>query len=203
MAGLYWGHPEPLAIATLVNEPHDRSHQHQSFFGPLRHHVPRPEAYPNLPDVDVREDASSYLIDVEVPGIKSPEAIKLQWISPRGFVLTGDVRRPGEIDPTDLKDSKPIQKNAQVNAYGRNGSGGAHETAILPDFHAVPHLLTGERRVGFFKRIFTLPIEVAADKVTAKLEAGLLSLRVPKHQAARGKGVIAIECVRGGVPRCT
>ncbi|KAK0951680.1 hypothetical protein LTS01_025153, partial [Friedmanniomyces endolithicus] len=104
------------------------------------------------------------------------------------FVVAATQSAPGSVcaDPERAREGS--------SAIGRRGGCrlAPQDREILPDFHAVPHLLTGERRVGFFKRIFTLPIEVEAGKVTAKLEAGLLSLRVPKHEAARGKGVIAI-----------
>ncbi|KAK3617129.1 hypothetical protein LTR56_025505 [Elasticomyces elasticus] len=122
--------------------------------------------------------------------------MKLQWMSDRGFILSADVRRPGETaqptEPTHVKDSNPVK-----NAFRHNGSDGTqstHETGTLSqELDALPHLLDGERRIGFFTRVFTLRIEVEVDKVTAKLEARLLSSNVPKHHAACGKGTIAVE----------
>jgi HSP20 family molecular chaperone IbpA len=43
-----------------------------------------------------------------------------------------------------------------------------------------PELLVRERRLGPFRRHLTFPEEVDMEKLTAKLEAGLLHIRVPK-----------------------
>ncbi|HUG39751.1 MAG TPA: Hsp20/alpha crystallin family protein [Longimicrobiales bacterium] len=51
-----------------------------------------------------------------------------------------------------------------------------------------------ERRWGTFNRRFTLPRAVAADRITADLEHGILTIRVPKAEEAKGR---KIE-VRGG-----
>ncbi|KAK0970548.1 hypothetical protein LTR54_017939 [Friedmanniomyces endolithicus] len=178
MTAIYWGSLDPLPVPLLVNDAHERTHQHQSFVASLAGRHPRPQAYPNAPDIDIRDAGTDYLIDIEVPGIKSTADLHLHWMGNRGCMLTGDVRRPGEAAPqfegVDPKDLTGIAKRQAL---------------------ALPHLLIGERRLGFFKRVFTLPIEVEADKISAKLEAGLLSLKVAKHHAAKGTGVIAIETV--------
>ncbi|KAK3613799.1 hypothetical protein LTR56_027669 [Elasticomyces elasticus] len=108
------------------------------------------------------------------------------------------MRRPGErakpTEPMHVKDSNPVE-----NAFRHSGSDGiqsTHKTGTLSQgFVAVPQLVNVERHIEFFKRVFKLPIEVEADKVTTKLEARLLSLNVPKHHATCGKGTIAVESV--------
>ncbi|TKA67722.1 hypothetical protein B0A55_08984 [Friedmanniomyces simplex] len=187
-------------IPVLVNDAHERTHQHQPFLASLARHHPRPREYPNSPDVDIRDAGTDYLIDIEVPGIKSTADLHLHWMGNRGFMLTGDVRRPGEAAPevegVDPKDLTGIAKrNTASNGNGENGDSHKPKPFASPEALALPHLLIGERRLGFFKRVFTLPVEVEADKVSAKLEAGLLSLKVPKHHAAKGTGIIAIEAV--------
>lgn len=42
---------------------------------------------------------------------------------------------------------------------------------------------------GAFRRVLRLPVATDADKVEAHLEAGILTLRLPKSQAARTKSV--------------
>lgn len=42
---------------------------------------------------------------------------------------------------------------------------------------------------GEFRRVLRLPATVDADKVDARLEAGILTLRLPKSEAARTKSV--------------
>ncbi|KAK1043654.1 hypothetical protein LTR74_018399 [Friedmanniomyces endolithicus] len=200
MAALYWGSPDPLPVPLLVNDVHERTHQHQPFLASLAGHHPRPQAYPNAPDVDIRDAGTDCLIDIEVTGIKSAADLHLHWMGNRGFILTGDVRRPGEAGPefegVDPKDLTGIAKR-DVTSNGKEDHDDSHrgKSFASPEALALPHLLIGERRFGFFTRVFTLLVEVEADKISAKLEAGLLSLTVPKHHAQRGTGVIAIETV--------
>ncbi|KAK3645631.1 Heat shock 70 kDa protein 1A [Elasticomyces elasticus] len=193
MSGLYWGYPDNLPFAPLMNDSHERTHQHQPFLAPLRHHV-RPEEYPNNPDVDVRDSGDDYLIDIEVPGVKNTADVHLDWTSSRSFVLSGSVHRPGTAEVVESgMDDAATSIPKKSTGYERNGSVG-HKPNAKEEVQApgLPHLLAGERRVGFFKRVFTLPCEVDVEKVSAKLEAGLLSLKVPKHQSAKGKGSITI-----------
>ena len=50
-------------------------------------------------------------------------------------------------------------------------------------------LLHGERRFGHFRRVLTLPAQVDADNVSAKLEHGVLSLTLPKAEAERPRRI--------------
>ncbi|KAK5714112.1 hypothetical protein LTR15_011020 [Elasticomyces elasticus] len=152
------------------------------------------EDYANIPDVDIRDSGDDYLIDIEVPGVKNTADVHLDWTSARSFVLSGSVRRPGTAEVVESKmDDAATSIPKKSTGYERNGSvGHKHNAKEEVQAPGLPHLLAGERRVGFFKRVFTLPCEVDVEKVTAKLEAGLLSLKVPKHQSAKGKGSITI-----------
>jgi len=83
-----------------------------------------------------------------------------------------DVEVPG-IDPATLDisvtgDVLTIrgEKHDQTGQEGRN-------------YHRV------ERRYGSFTRSLTLPAQVEADKVDAKAHFGVLSIRLPKKDAAR------------------
>jgi len=46
-----------------------------------------------------------------------------------------------------------------------------------------------ERCYGSFRRIFTLPTQADADKVTASFENGVLTVKVPKTEVAKGKKI--------------
>lgn len=46
-----------------------------------------------------------------------------------------------------------------------------------------------ERTFGTFVRVVTLPFEVNREKVEAKLEHGILSVRLPKHEAAKPRKI--------------
>jgi HSP20 family protein len=46
-----------------------------------------------------------------------------------------------------------------------------------------------ERPVGEFSRVLTLPVEVNADKVEARLSDGVLSIRLPKAESAKPRKI--------------
>jgi HSP20 family protein len=46
-----------------------------------------------------------------------------------------------------------------------------------------------ERGYGKFERTFTLPVQVNADQVQARLEQGVLTLTLPKSEAARPRKI--------------
>jgi HSP20 family protein len=46
-----------------------------------------------------------------------------------------------------------------------------------------------ESSYGSFHRVIPLPVEVVADKATAKLKDGVLTLNLPKSKASKRKGV--------------
>jgi HSP20 family protein len=52
---------------------------------------------------------------------------------------------------------------------------------------AVPY--RQEREFGSFVRVLTLPVPVDANKVEARLENGILQLRLPKHEAAKPRKI--------------
>jgi len=161
-----YGAPYPL-----VDHPHERTHQHQTFWRYMQHQKPDQKLYPNYPDVDIRDATTEYLIEIEVPGAKDSSEITCQWTSMKSLVVTGNVTRPawksgksaGKATADDSGDSKPAE---------------LHE----------PYLLVGERKIGAFRRNFYFPVEMEMEKMSAKLEAGLLRLRVPKHEQHVPKG---------------
>ena len=63
------------------------------------------------------------------------------------------------------------------------------------------YVVLGERRIGSFRRLFTFPVEVEHESMTAKLEAGLLKIRVMKklHHVPKGSGRIDIDVVEQAV----
>lgn len=147
----YYDLPPPL-----VDNPHERHHQHQSLVQYLARRHPRPEEHPNQPDVDFRDAISEYLIEVEVPGIKKPDEVVVSWTGSRSLLLTGDVKRPDYGTP--------------ANATVEEEQTEQHPGGV--------HLLVGERRVGPFRRYINFPTDV--ENVNVTLEAGVLKIRAPK-----------------------
>lgn len=52
-----------------------------------------------------------------------------------------------------------------------------------------PNYYRQERRFGAFRRAFTLPKDIEADKAEAVVEDGVLTLSIPKSEAAKPKTV--------------
>lgn len=55
-----------------------------------------------------------------------------------------------------------------------------------------------ERSYGKFERRFTLPATIAADKIEAHYESGVLNVALPKAEAAKGRA-IQIQTGQGGL----
>ena len=58
-----------------------------------------------------------------------------------------------------------------------------HETGSEGKYHLL------ERTFGAFRRVFRLPGTVRADAITAELENGLLTVRLPKAEEARARKI--------------
>ena len=147
----YYDLPPPL-----VDNPHERHHQHQNLVQYLSHRRTRPEDHPNQPDVDFRDAIKEYLIEVEVPGTKKPDEVTVSWTGHRSLLLTGNTKRPdyGAAENVDVEEDKEKPEAGGV------------------------HLLVGERRVGPWRRYINFPTDV--ENVNVTLEAGVLKIRAPK-----------------------
>lgn len=151
----------------LADHMHQRTHQHRNLFHYLTHQKPRPEDFPNQPDVDVRDAVTEYLIDMEVPGIQNPHEISVSWTSTRSLVISGNIAGP---EPGKVVPEKHENKTGTRDANGSWKDSEPHG----------PEIILQERRIGPFRRRFNFPDEANMEKLTAKLEAGLLKVRVPK-----------------------
>src|SRR5262249_37447655 len=91
------------------------------------------------------------------------------------LTVTGEVTRPGEPCASPPKDASEESQN--------------NDGDIDPKHMPVsPLLLVEERRVGPFTRVFFFPAEVDTDKeIDARLEGGLLTLKIQKKHAPRWK----------------
>ncbi|KAI7477863.1 hypothetical protein KC351_g8584 [Hortaea werneckii] len=184
----YWDPPP-----TMVDHPHERLHQHNSLLGAMAHKKPDPKMYPNRPDVDISDATDYYMIDIELPGVKDANTIRLHWLSWTSLIVSGESNRPwnsttpSNTTKTAHSDSKlkPSESETSANTEIHMESADLAQTnrAALP-----PHLLIGERRIGAFRREFHFPVEVDVDKVDAKLEAGLLRIQLPKKLYSYPKG---------------
>jgi HSP20 family molecular chaperone IbpA len=161
----------------LVDHPHQRPHQHNTFLGVLARRKPDQNTYANTPDVDISDALSHYLVDIEVPGIKDPSSISVLWTSWRSLVVSGSTFRVWRSQHDVVANNATSEDDQQ------------EEREDLP-----PWLVMGERRIGSFRREFHFPVDIDIEKLDAKLEAGLLRLKVPKqlHTYPRGSGKVKV-----------
>jgi len=111
--------------------------------------------------MDLIDDIDHYLIEIELPGVKDPADVKCKWTSTTSLIVYGVTHRAGEESATS-------QDNGDA----------------VDDLHKDgPYLVISERRIGTFSRRIHFPLGVSMEEMTANLEAGLLSIKVPKKVA--------------------
>ncbi|GAB7322252.1 hypothetical protein MBLNU13_g03242t1 [Cladosporium sp. NU13] len=172
----------------FADHPHAREHQHMTYLQFLARKQPDQKNHPNYPDVDIRDAVSHYLIDLECPGVKDPADIHCQWTSSRHLTVSGTTARPEYVPYSDaelLALMPGVCREKDIPAL----QDGEHERPV--------YVVLGERRIGSFRRLFTFPVEVEYESMTAKLEAGLLRIRVMKklHHVPKGSGKVDIDVV--------
>lgn len=156
----------------LVDHPHERLHQHNTFLGVMAHRKPDQKTYPNHPDVDISDAIGYYLIELELPGIKDASAIALNWTSCRSLVVAGTSFRSWELKPTSDTKSVSNGEKDRIDATSEGGLNNrapkdAKEETDGRNTHLPPYLVIGERRIGSFRREFHFPVELDVEKVEA------------------------------------
>jgi len=176
--------------APIVDHLHERQHRRQSLIQYLTHRKANLSPIINQPDVDIRDADKEYFIDVELPGVGNKEAITIEWTSNRDLYISGDVDRPSI--PEDSIGHDVHKKSVTAETGTRDTTTG--EWIPPRDPHPKkPTLLAAERKVGPFRRHFTFPLEVDMEQLKAKLDNGLLVIRVPKRVNAKNTGRVRIE----------
>jgi len=187
-AGLYVSDYLP----PYVDHIHERPHHHQNLIQYLAHKRPTPAIV--YPDVDMREADNEYAIDVELPGVRNKSSIKLEWISSRSLLISGNIERPALSSETKPSSAPPKEESSSTatTTGGRDANG--EWVAPHDPEPAMPTLLVNERKTGPFQRHFHFHIDVDMKHLKAKLEDGLLSIRVRKQPSENiGTGRITIE----------
>lgn len=91
-----------------------------------------------------------------------------------GIVIRAEL--PG-IDPKD------VSVTIDDNILTLRGERHVEEEAKKENFHRM------ERAYGVFARSFTLPAHVDASKVTAEFKDGLLTVKLPRSDAAKSRAI--------------
>jgi len=115
-----------------------------------------------LPALDISEAGDVYQIEAELPGFQLDDIDVT--IEGRKIVISGQ-KETGQAE-TEMKEA----------AADADEQSAATEERI---FHR------RERRFGSFSRTITVPVHVDATQAEAEISHGVLTLRVPKAEAAR------------------
>jgi len=152
--------------------------------------------YTYTPDADLRETDADFFLDLEVPGVSDKSSIKIHWASPRLLIVEGDVTRPTTEDASPAtasaaaRNEKPdTVENGSVHAQHQQDH---HEPSLYPVVDGM-RLIACERKIGHYLRDFTFPVDIDRNGVKARLDAGLLQIRLPKRQSSEDKWIIEIE----------
>ncbi|THV71558.1 hypothetical protein D6C78_03729 [Aureobasidium pullulans] len=169
--GLVW--PSPMSQypadfdLPIVDHVHAR---HRGLHWPFQNNL-RLDQETFYPDVDVRDYDTGYAIDMELPGLEDKRNIKVEWTSKHDIMISGHLART----------SLPAAARHQ-DANGKEDTDRSTKTADKDNKEdgLTPTLLVSERKTGHFRRKFHLPMEVDASNLRAKLENGLLKIRVDR-----------------------
>lgn len=113
------------------------------------------------PLVDIFENPDELLLVVDLPGV-SAQAI--------GIDIDKDV-----LTITAKRDGKPVNGHGQPGSAGPSGLG--------------HRLLAGEVASWDYKRVFTVPNTVDAERVQATYTAGVLEVHLPRHEKTKPRRI--------------
>jgi len=128
----------------------------------------------HLPKADLRETPKNFYLEIELPGTKDKSELHLRWTTMRTLLVTTKTAR-SEIPESELADVPAAETAA------------ADKTTVKQE----PHLTVHERAIGEVMRAFNFPVDVDRENTHAKLDAGLLTVVVPKveHEEAEKQHV--------------
>ena len=157
------------------------------------------------PDSDIRETKLGYHIEMELPGVSDKKDILIQWMLPRTMLVEGRAARPHvgrgpqadgdtmwESDVVSGSETNRVKKQGVDKSEGDQDGG---PCARYPDTEneVTTKLLHGERRIGLWRRVFTLPVDSDMKTMKAGLEAGLLHISVAKKELGGGEPATRVE----------
>ena len=157
------------------------------------------------PDSDIRESKLGYHIEMEVPGVSDKKDVLIQWMLPRTLLVEGSAARPHvglgpQADGDTMRESDVVSGSETngVEKHGVDKSEGDRDggpCARYPDTEneVTTKVLHGERRIGSWRRVFTLPIDSDMKTMKAGLEAGLLHISVAKKEVDSGEPATRVE----------
>ncbi|TPX62493.1 hypothetical protein SpCBS45565_g07000 [Spizellomyces sp. 'palustris'] len=135
-----------------------------------------------VPAVDVKERPDAYIIEAEVPGLPRSN-IDLEVIDDHTLALEGRFEDVREVSPPNIEATDTARTSDKTDLAQADTS-----TNIAP---ANERVWSRERVIGSFRRLFTFPDRIDAEKISAKLKDGVLQVEIPKEETQGRKVRIA------------
>jgi HSP20 family protein len=147
------------------------------------------------PSVDVAEEGSAYVVEAELPGVKKENIAVNIGDNGQSVTIQGRIQQrmaqPAEETKSAQSDGPASSPTAEGGMDDHIVGSSTAEKSPVTQSQSTP--LSTERYFAgdsTFTRTLWLPQEVDQSKVTAKLEDGILTLRLPK---AEDKGSFKIN----------
>ena len=131
----------------------------------------RPRGTPGMfqPPIDLYETANEYVVKLAAPGLKSDN-----------FEITAQENTLTIRGRTQDEDRQDGNQNGHQDG-NQNGGQGDGKQGVR--YHV------REQRFGEFVRTIQFPTQIDADKIQANLAQGILTIQVPKAEAAKPKRI--------------
>lgn len=131
----------------------------------------RPRGMPGMfqPPIDLYETENEYVVKLAAPGLKSDN-----------FEITAQENTLTIRGRTQDEDQQDGNQNGQQDG-NQNGGQGDGKQGVR--YHV------REQRFGEFVRTIQFPTQIDADKIQANLAQGILTIQVPKAEAAKPKRI--------------
>lgn len=148
------------------------------------------------PKFDVKETKDAYELHGEFPGIEQKD-INIEWTDGNTLTVSGrteSVREEGQRPQGFIEGEEHEGQKKKLQPSVEDENEGEKQVAKKGKQEVQKHepetkYWVSERSVGEFHRSFSFPSRIDQDSVKASLKNGILSIIVPKAQAAKTRKI--------------
>jgi len=148
------------------------------------HHPASPQRRAFSPNFDVQETEKEYVLEGELPGLADKSKVSIEFTESQTLLVRGRLDRSAD-SASASSSHKPTVEDAEDEAD--KAVGGKKKEDVAKETR--PKYWVSERVVGEFERSFSFPGSIDVDRVSAKLEHGILRIVVPKREKPLGRKI--------------
>jgi HSP20 family protein len=147
------------------------------------------------PPMNLWEDADDLVLEAELPGLSLEDidlTLEREQLTIRGNRPETFASSNGESQAQGRQQGqmqRQLQGEAQNPSQGQRPNGGQGQSQRAEAQRPDVNWLHRERPSGRFERTVTLPLPVDVESVEARLEHGVLTVRLPKAQSVRARKI--------------